>query len=164
MNNISDNAGKEERALVRSGLLFSGANHALNGNPIKGGIDDGVLTAKELANIDFRKLNLAVLSACQSGLGDVTGEGVFGMQRGFKKAGARTLLMSLWKVDDKATAILMREFYHNLIIGKSKYEALRNAQKYLRNYQEVNEDMSNKKTKKYSSPYYWAAFVLLDAI
>ena len=164
LNNISDNAGKEERALVRSGLLFSGANHALSGNPIKGGIDDGVLTAKELANIDFRKLNLAVLSACQSGLGDVTGEGVFGMQRGFKKAGARTLLMSLWTVDDKATAILMREFYHNLIIGKSKYEALRNAQKYLRNYQEVNEDMSNKKTKKYSSPYYWAAFVLLDAI
>ena len=89
-----------------------------------------------------------MLSACQSGLGDVTGEGVFGMQRGFKKAGARTLLMSLWKVDDNATALLMREFYHNLIIGKSKYEALRNAQKYLRNYQEVNEDMSNKKTKK----------------
>ena len=101
LNNISDNAGKEERALVRSGLLISGANHALSGNPIKGGIDDGVLTAKELANIDFRKLNLAVLSACQSGLGDVTGEGVFGMQRGFKKAGARTLLMSYGKLTTK---------------------------------------------------------------
>ncbi len=160
LNNISDNAGIEERALVRSGLLFSGANHVLNGKPMKGELDDGVLTAKELADIDFRKLDLAVLSACQSGLGDITGEGVFGMQRGFKKAGARTLLMSLWKVDDKATSLLMSEFYRNLLSGKNAHESLRNAQEYLRNY----EDKSNSKPKIYSSPYYWAAFVLLDAI
>jgi CHAT domain-containing protein len=132
--------------------------------------DDGVLTAKELANIDLRELELAVLSACQSGLGDVTGEGVFGMQRGFKKAGAKSILMSLWKVDDTATAMLMSEFYNNLTNGKSAYESLRTAQQYVRTYESEEEikDESGETTKrrirKFEDPFYWAAFVLLDAI
>lgn len=92
------------------------------------GIDDGILTAKEISELDLRGLDLVVLSACQTGLGEITGDGVFGLQRGFKKAGAKTLMMSLWKVDDKATQLLMSRFYSNLITGKSKIESLRDAQ------------------------------------
>lgn len=166
----SRRATDEDKALVRSGLLFSGANHTLNGALPTSMTDDGVLTAKELANIDLRELELAVLSACQSGLGDVTGEGVFGMQRGFKKAGAKSILMSLWKVDDTATAMLMSEFYNNLTNGKSAYESLRTAQQYVRTYESEEEikDESGETTKrrirKFEDPFYWAAFVLLDAI
>lgn len=163
LSNI-DNATDEEKALVRSGLFLSGANDALRGN-IRNDAEDGVLTAKELANVDFRSLKLAVLSACQSGLGEITGEGVFGIQRGLKKAGAKTLLMSLWKVDDEATSLLMTEFYRNLTLGKDAYESLHIAQMYLRTLERVvKEEGKEKKIAIYSHPYYWAAFVLLDAL
>jgi CHAT domain-containing protein len=113
------------------------------------------LTAKEIADVDLRGLDLVVLSACQTGLGDIAqGEGVFGLQRGFKKAGAKSILMSLWEVDDKATQILMTQFYKNLLSGQSKRQSLLSAQKYLR---EVDGG-------RYDEPKYWAAFVLLDAI
>ena len=176
----------EDKALTRSGLLLSGANIALKGNPLPEGLEDGILTAKELAGLDLRGLDLVVLSACQTGLGEITGDGVFGLQRGFKKAGANTLLMSLWKVDDNATQLLMTQFYKNLLAGKSKIESLREAQKYERDYEVEIETTPDKrwqsearqkekqskkpmpkefkKIKKYKDPFYWAAFILLDAI
>jgi len=117
-------------------------------------MEDGILTAKELSRLDFRGLDLVVLSACQTGLGDITSEGVFGLQRGFKKAGAQTLLMSLWKVDDTATLLLMTEFYNKLINGNSKKQSLYKAQQYLRTYQ----------NGVYDKPEYWAAFIMLDGI
>lgn len=110
----------EDKALTRSGLLFAGANNVLMGKRLPDGVDDGILTAKEISELDLRGLDLVVLSACQTGLGEITGDGVFGLQRGFKKAGAKTLMMSLWKVDDKATQLLMSRFYSNLITGKVK--------------------------------------------
>lgn len=109
------------------------------------GVNDGILLAKEIADMDLNGLDLIVLSACQTGLGDISGEGVFGLQRGFKKAGANTLLMSLWKVDDKATKLLMSRFYSNLIAGKSKIESLRDAQKYVREYETEIEVKSDNK-------------------
>lgn len=145
----------EDKALTRSGLIMSGANHILEGEMLPDNVEDGILTAKEIANIDLRGLDLVVLSACQTGLGDVSqGEGVFGLQRGFKKAGANSILMSLWEVDDKATQILMTQFYKNWLSGQSKHQSLLSAQKYLR------------KTEggKYTEPKYWAAFILLDGI
>ena len=176
----------EDKALTRSGLLLSGANIALKGNPLPEGLEDGILTAKELAGLDLRGLDLVVLSACQTGLGEITGDGVFGLQRGFKKAGANTLLMSLWKVNDNATQLLMTQFYKNLLAGKSKFESLREAQKYVRDYEVEIETTPDKrwqsearqkekqskkpmpkefkKIKKYKDPFYWAAFILLDAI
>ena len=176
----------EDKALTRSGLLLSGANIALKGNPLPEGLEDGILTAKELAGLDLRGLDLVVLSACETGLGEITGDGVFGLQRGFKKAGANTLLMSLWKVDDNATQLLMTQFYKNLLAGKSKFESLREAQKYVRDYEVEIETTPDKrwqsearqkekqskkpmpkefkKIKKYKDPFYWAAFILLDAI
>lgn len=169
----------EDKALTRSGLLLSGANIALKGNPLPEGLEDGILTAKELAGLDLRGLDLVVLSACQTGLGEITGDGVFGLQRGFKKAGANTLLMSLWKVDDNATQLLMTQFYKNLLAGKSKFESLREAQKYVRDYEVEIETTPDKrwqsearqkekqskkpmpkefkKIKKYKDPFYWAS-------
>ena len=90
------------------------------------------------------------MSACQSGLGETSDEGVFGLQRGFKLAGANTLLMSLWKVYDDATQILMTEFYENYLSGKSKRESLLNAQKVVR------------ETPGFEDPECWAGFILLD--
>ena len=181
----------EDKALTRSGLLFSGANNALTGIALPEGVDDGILTAKEISSLDLRGLDLVVLSACQTGLGEITGDGVFGLQRGFKKAGANALIMSLWKVDDDATQMLMSRFYKNLIAGKSKYESLREAQRYVREYEKIEtiettepnsghrpvtarerEEARKKEQKQttyktvrpYRDPKYWAAFILLDGI
>lgn len=177
----------EDKALTRSGLLLAGANNALTGIKLPEGVDDGILTAKEIAKLDLRGMDMVVLSACETGLGEIKGDGVFGLQRGFKKAGANSLLMSLWKVDDEATRLLMTQFYKNLTSGMSKYESLRQAQKYLREYevevdvksdtrpaisarakeqaqQNANKETTFKKVKKYEDPKYWAAFILLDAV
>ena len=176
----------EDKAMTRSGLLLAGANNALMGKPLPENVEDGILTAKEIATLDLRGLDLVVLSACQTGLGEITGDGVFGLQRGFKKAGANTLMMSLWKVDDNATQMLMSKFYEYLIAGKSKYESLREAQRYVREYEEeveVKDDEKKsynanqkeqtqrqqtekvyKKSKPYQDPKYWVAFILLDGI
>lgn len=143
---------EEDKALMRSGLLFSGANIGLKGEPLPNDVEDGVLTALELSNLNLGNVDMVVMSTCESGLGETSGEGVFGLQRGFKLAGANTLLMSLWKVDDEATKILMVEFYKNYLLGKTKRESLHLAQQSLRN------------TPQYSDPEYWAAFILLDGI
>ena len=140
-----------EDPLNRSGLLFAGANQAFFnkvGN-LSENTDDGILTAKEISLLDLRETNLVVLSACETGLGKISHEGVFGLQRAFKMAGVQTIIMSLWKVDDNATQMLMTEFYNNWISKKqSKREAFKNAQKTVR--------------KKYEEPYYWAGFIMLD--
>ena len=178
----------EDKALTRSGLFFAGVNHALEGEPLPADVDDGILTAREISTLDLRGLDLVVLSACQTGLGEITGDGVFGLQRGFKKAGARTLLMSLWKVDDQATQLLMTRFYANLTAGQSKAESLREAQRYVREY-EVEQKVTPRSgrlplsaharqqalqqqaaaagtrlVRPYQSPRFWAAFILLDAL
>ena len=187
LNSIS-NSSEEDLALARSGLLLAGANNVLTGKSIPEGVDDGVLTAREVSALDLRGLDLVVLSACQTGLGEITGDGVLGLQRGFKKAGAKTLLMSLWKVDDNATRMLMTGFYSNLVAGMSKTEALSAAQRHLREYEatitvksngnltpsqirrlkmqgkSVGQQTEVKKVKPYSHPKYWSAFILLDAV
>jgi CHAT domain-containing protein len=188
LNNNDDQRYQEDKALTRSGLLFAGANNALKGKPLPEGVDDGILTAQEISRLDLRGLDLVALSACETGLGEITGDGVFGLQRGFKKAGAQSILMSLWKVDDTATQMLMTQFYTNLTSGMSKRKSLLEAQRYVREYEtevEVNS-LSNltpmqqrqqqksgvlnntstqtKKVRPYEDPKYWAAFILLDAV
>lgn len=150
MNSVT--RSNEDKALLRSGLFFSGANVGLAGEQLPEDVEDGVITAQELAAMNLGNVDMVVLSACQSGLGETTGEGVFGLQRGFKLAGANSLLMSLWKVDDEATKLLMTEFYHNLIKGDSKISSLRKAQQYIRSI------------PYYNSPEYWAGWILLDAL
>ena len=137
--------------LNRCGLLFAGSNIALSGHSseLPEGVQDGILTAKEISLMDLRDADLVVLSACETAKGDITSEGVFGLQRAFKMAGVQTIIMSLWKVNDQATQLLMTEFYNNWI-GKhqSKREAFRNAQNTVRT--------------QYEEPEYWAGFVMLD--
>jgi len=143
----------EDEALSRSGLLLSGANNALEGD-VPDEVEDGLLTAQEIAQIDLSDMDMVVLSACETALGDVnSSEGVFGLQRGFKKAGANSILMSLWKVDDKATCMLMTEFYRNWIgEGMTKHDALELAKEAVRNH------------PGWEDPKYWAAFILLDGL
>lgn len=137
--------------LNRCGLLFAGANTALSGHSadLPKGVQDGILTAKEISLLDLRDADLVVLSACETGKGEITGEGVFGLQRAFKQAGVQTIIMSLWPVNDVATQLLMTEFYRNWIYNRqSKREAFRNAQ--------------NKVRSQYEEPVYWAGFIMLD--
>ena len=134
--------------LRRSGLLMSGGQHIWMGEEIPEGIDDGILTAEEIAGLNLSNTDLLVLSACQTGLGEIGGDGVYGLQRGFKIAGVGTIIMSLWEVDDQTTSLMMQTFYRNLIKGKSKRESFAIAQSEVR--------------KKYDNPKYWAAFIMLD--
>jgi CHAT domain-containing protein len=116
--------------LVLSGLVLAGANLPTPQGEDPLADEGGILTAEAIASLPLFGLDLAVLSACETGLGEVGGaEGVFGLQRAFHQAGARTVVASLWKVDDQATRVLMETFYRNLWQKKlSKLEALRQAQ------------------------------------
>ena len=138
-----------ENPLMRSGLLFAGANKTwANPNMATVSTDDGILTAYEVSNLDLSSCKLVVLSACETGLGDIKGsEGVFGLQRAFKMAGVKNIIMSLWKVPDEQTTELFDEFYKQCFAGKSIDEALK---------------MAQQKMKAKYPPYYWAGFKLLE--
>lgn len=154
LDDDNDKLHPEDIALTRSFLVMSGGNQLIHRDSIPLNSEDGIVTAEEISHMDLHNTNLVVLSACQTGLGDVSSEGVLGLQRGFKKAGVKTVLMSLDKVDDEATKILMVEFYKNLMNGKTKHQSLKDAQKYLRQVE----------NGKYDKPEYWASFIMLDGL
>lgn len=133
--------------LLNSGLLLANAQQGISGQTVEG--EDGILTAREALNLTLDKTQLVVMSACETGRGEIrNGEGVYGLQRAFQQAGARTVLISLWKVSDEATQVLMTSFYENLLSKKlNKREAFFQAQLEL--------------MKKYPQPYYWGAFVMV---
>lgn len=138
-------------AMSLSGLVFAGGNAAWLGKKNVDGVLGGVLTAKDIANLDFKGTDLLVLSACKTGQGKVTAEGVFGLQRAFKKAGVGTIIMSLWNVDDKVTSEFMIAFYEQLTDKANNW----NKRKAFEQTKEIIR-------KKHPDPYYWAAFVMLD--
>lgn len=144
---FGDTGTSEDAAMEKSILALTGAN--IPGQP-KG--NDGLVTASDVAGMNLRQCDLAVLSACETGLGGLGADGVFGLQRGFKNAGVHTLLMSLKPVYDESTALLMIEFYRGLAAGLSKREALVNAQKVLRS------------DNRFGKGEFWAPFILLDAL
>ncbi len=138
--------------LCRAGLYMSGANYALEGGTLRADIDNGVLTAREISLMDLTGTDLVVLSACRTAAGELRDDGVFGLQRGFKKAGAKTLVMSLWSVADNTTMMLMSDFYKYLMEGLPPTESLKKAQSELRSKAD------------YDQPFFWAPFVILDDI
>jgi CHAT domain-containing protein len=169
-----------ENPLLRSGLALAGVNAWLRRGAPPPEAEDGLLTAEDVTGLDLLGTELVVLSACQTGLGEVQdGEGVFGLRRAFALAGARTLVLSLWKVPDAATTLLMGRFYENLIRGgKDRDLALHEAQQYTR-------DLTVRQIREYflasgggsgldpfppaaglpddhrpfAAPYYWGAFI-----
>jgi CHAT domain-containing protein len=144
MNRLS---GKNiESPMLRSGLALAGANTWLQHHSLPLEAEDGILTAEDVSGMDLSNTELVVLSACETGIGDIlTDEGVFGLRRAFVLAGARTLVMSLWKVPDQQTKDLMIDFYNRILAGKPIAEALREAQ------------LATK--EEYTHPYYWGAFI-----
>lgn len=135
--------------LLHAGLYFAGAEETLNNSNRTAG-EDGILSAYEAMNLNLTNTELVVLSACETGQGSIrNGEAVYGLQRAFMEAGAKSLIVSLWKVNDAATDKLMSTFYQLWLSGSDKTSAFRQAQRELR--------------KTYKEPYYWGAFILVGA-
>ena len=137
--------------LLRSGLILAGGNNTWKGLPRPEGVEDGILTAREVSNMNLLNTELVVLSACQTGQGDVKGsEGVEGLQRGFKMAGVHYIIMSLWQVPDKETTEFMEHFYSLWPGGEL---SIRDA------FRETQLKMMHKYPNE---PYKWAGFVLME--
>jgi CHAT domain-containing protein len=134
--------------MLRSGLLLSGANASLSGKQLDGA-ENGILTSYEASYLNLENTELVVLSACETGLGKiVNGTGVYGLRKSIKDAGAKNIIMSLWKVDDKITQEFMTTFYLNWFSGITIKEAFNKTQLEIKS--------------KYPQPYYWGAFILSE--
>jgi CHAT domain-containing protein/Flp pilus assembly protein TadD len=140
-----------DHPMIRSGLILAGGNMAWKtGKPFNEGMEDGILTAYEISQMNLSNTELVVLSACETGLGDIEGnEGVYGLQRAFKIAGAKYLMMSLWQIPDQETKEFMVAFYKNWLEKKMSIpDAFRNTQREMK--------------ERFINPYQWAGFVLVE--
>lgn len=135
-------------SMMRSGIALSEAENAWCGTTENEEENDGILTAAEVSELNLNNTKLVALSACETALGNYSYEGVYGLQRGFKQAGVKSLLVSLWSVNDRSTALFMTSFYQKWINGASKQNAFRHAVETVR--------------REYPSPFHWAPFILLD--
>ena len=141
-------AAASQNPLLRTGLLLAGAGDLLNKTKYNYNMEDGILTAYEAMNLSLDNTDLVVLSACETGLGDLSmGEGVYGLQRAFIVAGAKTLIMSMFKVNDEATQKLMINFYQKWLDTGNMRQAFIDAKKELRN--------------EFHEPIYWGAFIMI---
>ena len=138
-------------AMSLSGLVMSGGNAAWLGKQLPKGVLGGILTANDIARLDLSNTDMVVLSACQTGQGKATSEGLYGLQRAFKKAGVGTIVMSLWSVSDKITSEFMTTFYERLA-------DTHNAWNKRKAFEEAKEIIR----QRHPDPFHWAAFVMLD--
>src|SRR5690606_15650849 len=144
----SSEATLARNPLLRTGLLLTGAGDLLQKSDVNYNAENGILTAYEAMNLNLDKTDLVVLSACETGLGEVqAGEGVYGLQRAFLVAGARILIMSMFKVDDEATQKLMLKFYQKWLTTNNMRQSFIEAKKEIRN--------------EYPDPIYWGAFMMI---
>ncbi len=158
-----------DSTMQQSGLLMTYGARAWEGKTIPSDIDDGILTAAEIAALDLSGTDVVVLSGCNTALGDITTEGVWGLQRAFKQAGVQTIVMSLWQIDDEATSILMRYFYEELMKGRRSFAkaVAKDAEIAERIFDYAHGALYTAQNRlrqipKYSSPYYWAGFIVVE--
>jgi CHAT domain-containing protein len=184
---VADAVIEAENPMLRSFLVTAGVNAWFQGRPLPEEAEDGILTAEDVSGMHLLGTELVVLSACDTGRGEVEiGEGVLGLRRAFVVAGAQTLVMSLWKVNDLATAILMEKFYTHLLHGHGRAHALRQAQDELRRLtvgelradwlapemilrlaaggpgvENYLEDLADRpdEYRPFDHPYFWGAFI-----
>jgi CHAT domain-containing protein len=141
-------AALTQNPLMRTGLLLRGAGDLMDKTDYNFNMESGILTAYEAMNLNLDKTDLVVLSACETGLGDLeAGEGVYGLQRAFLVAGAKVLIMSMFKVDDDATQKLMLKFYQKWLNSGNLRTSFVDAKKELR--------------IEYPEPIYWGAFMMI---
>jgi|GEM_PF-6231858 len=140
------------QSMLNSGLYLTGAQNSLeNEDRIVLESEDGILTSYEISNLTFSDLDLVVVSACQSGLGKISSDGIYGLQRSFRIAGANNVLISLWEIDDNAAQLFVRKFMEYYLNGVDLHKALTKTQVYFRTQ------------TAYSHPYYWASFICVGA-
>lgn len=154
---FSPEISAENLSLNSCGLAFSGANEVFEDEITDTG-GHGILTAAEISIVNLSKIDFIFLSACQTGLGYISSDGVYGLQRGFKIAGVKSMIYTLWDVNDDACDMFEKEFYTNYFAGKSKYESFVAARNKLRSFTGVY----NGHPYDFSKPKYWAGFVLHD--
>lgn len=155
--------------MQRSGLVLSFGARAWEGKSIPENTEDGILTAAEIAALDLSSTNIVVLSACNTALGEITSEGVWGLQRAFKQAGVQTIVMSLWQVDDEATSVFMQYLYEALLKYRQTMETAATIDRQIAEDVALYLQLSLTEAQqrmcqhpKYSNPYYWAGFIMLD--
>lgn len=147
-NSYAKNIAFSQYALMRSGLVLAGVNRTWTGEIISKEVNDGIITSYEISSLDLSNTELVVLSACDTGLGDIAStEGVFGLQRAFKQAGVENIIMSLWEVPDKETTEFMKIFYTDYLKNQNIRLAFIHAQRLM--------------AERYD-PYYWAGFILVE--
>ncbi len=138
----------KDNPLLRSGLMLAGAAAAFSTEPVLSGANNGLLNAYEAMNLNLRNTRLVIMSACETGAGEiVNGEGVYGLSRAFQVAGAKQIIMSLWKVDDAATEQLMTKFYQEWLTTRNPQQAFITAQRTLK--------------ATFPEPFYWGGFVMM---
>ena len=163
---VKENAGED--IMRNTGLVLSYGARAWEGRDIPKGVEDGILTAAEIETLDLSGTDVVVLSACNTALGEVTPEGVWGLQRAFKKAGVNTIIMSLWQVDDEATAVFMGYFYEALMNERKVLDKIINVYKgdpedafdYTHSALQTAQNRM-REHPKYNHPYFWAAFIAI---
>ena len=164
--------------LSKSCLFLSGSEKNLKQKEFDASLHDGILSARELAKMDLANVDLTVLSACMSGLGYITPDGVYGLQRGLKTAGVKTIISTLWSVDDEASCFFIIQLYNILEAGMTLHEAFWTARDTLKKYEKTyggapsaTDDASKSYVQrrritipKFNKPYFYNAFILIDGL
>ena len=159
-----------DESMSQNGLILAGANASMAADAFDPSGHDGILSAREISQLDLSNIRLIVLSACQSGEGYMTDDGVYGLQRGLKNAGVNAMVVSLWSVDDEATSILMQSFYSHLktddihtAFHKARKELIATGKESSRKFDSKHMKVTHSEPS-FDQPEYYNAFILIDII